>query len=230
MGGSLIYRFLWLVLNLGRRLGLLRWRVEGLEHLPASGGLVVISNHVHWLDILVQGTVMPWKRRAKWVGKAELFEKPLSRAFMTVMQVIPIRRGQRDMSALDSAVDVIRGGALVIIYPEGHRSHTGILQKGKPGALVLAAESGRPLLPMAITGTEHGFGGLFRRQEIVVRIGESFAPPTLDGEEVTLRTMSRFTTDMMLTIALLLPERFRGHYSAKSLAAPPELLPEHDRH
>lgn len=219
MLGTIFYVSLWLGLNLLRMLGLLRWRVEGLEHIPLNGGAVLVSNHVHWLDIPVHGVLMPLGRKPRWVAKAELLDSLFGRLFLRTY-MIPIRRGKRDVDALDAAVESLRAGNLVLIYPEGTRSGTGVLQKGKPGALVLAAKSGRPLVPLAVTGTELGLRGVMRFHPIVVRFGPPFPAPDLAGGNPSLRSLALHTSAMMRQIAALLPEEQRGPYGLLAEAAP----------
>jgi 1-acyl-sn-glycerol-3-phosphate acyltransferase len=213
MLGTIFYTVLWVLLNGLRAVGLLRWRVEGREYLPPSGGAVLVSNHVHWLDIPVHGTVLPYRGRPYWIAKAELLDSLFGRLLLR-RHMIPIRRGQRDTAALDVAVAELRRGQRILIYPEGHRSRTGVLQKGKTGALALAVQSGAPLVPMAITGTEHGLKGVLRRQPILVRFGPPFLPPPdAASDDVSLRAMARYTNDMMGHIAALLPPEQRGPYA-----------------
>jgi 1-acyl-sn-glycerol-3-phosphate acyltransferase len=211
MLGWLFYTFLWITLNGMRAVGWLRWRVEGLENLP-PGGAVLISNHIHWLDIPVHGTLLPFGRRPMWIAKAELLETWFGRALLK-RNMIPIRRGQRDVGALDVGVQALKDGRLVLIYPEGTRSRTGILQKGKPGALILAARSGRPLVPMAVVGTESGARGSLSRRPVVLRIGKPFDAPLAPDAEHALRALSAHTTDMMRHVAALLPPDQRGLYA-----------------
>src|SRR5688500_16980387 len=123
MFGWLCYGILWSILR-ALRLVPFRWKVEGLENLPPrdAGGMVIAMNHIHWMDIPVSGASLPLRYRLSWLAKSELFRNPLLGWWFRQMKVIPINRGKRDVAALETAVAALRDGAVLLIYPEGHRS------------------------------------------------------------------------------------------------------------
>jgi 1-acyl-sn-glycerol-3-phosphate acyltransferase len=214
MLGAIMYGFIYGLIHFLRLIGLWRWRVEGLEQLPPRemGGMIIAMNHVHWLDILAIGGMLPFRYRLSWLAKSELFKNQLVAWWLTEMQVIAIKRGKRDLAALDTAVDALKGGAVLLVYPEGHRSRTGVLQPGRGGAIRVSMQSGTPIVPVAISGTEHGLLGSFTRKPVVVRIGKPFTiSPTPDGK-IPPDMMDQLTTDMMSRIASMLPEPMRGPY------------------
>jgi 1-acyl-sn-glycerol-3-phosphate acyltransferase len=140
-------------------------------------------NHIHWLDIPVIGGMLPFRYRLSWLAKIELFAHPIAGWFFRQMNVIPIKRGRRDLAALDAAADALRAGAVLLIFPEGHRSRDGVLQPGRGGVVRLAMQAGVPIVPVAIIGSEHGVAGAFRREQVRLRIGQPYIiAPTSDGK------------------------------------------------
>ena len=221
MLGAIMYGIIWGLLRVLRAVRIFRWSVEGLEHLPPrdSGGMIIAMNHIHWMDIPVIGGMLPFSHRLSWLAKVEIFQHPVAGWFFRQMQVIPIRRGKRDLAALDAAVEGLRGGAVLLIFPEGHRSRNGILLPGRGGAVRLAVQSGVPIVPVAVVGTEHGLGGSFRRRPVHLRIGEPYTiPPTPDGK-IPPELMEQLTGDMMQRIATMLPAERRGPYALPAPAA-----------
>ncbi len=214
MFGWICYSFLWSILQV-LRLFPFRWKIEGLENLPPrkSGGMIIAMNHIHWMDIPVIGGSLPLSYRLSWLAKSELFRNPLVGWWFRQMSVIPINRGKRDLAALEAAVTALRGGAVLLIYPEGHRSRNGVLLPGRGGAVRLAMQSGMPIVPVAIIGTEHGLKGSLARKPVTLRIGAPYTvAPTPDGK-IPPDLMEQLTNEMMLRIAALLPPERRGPYA-----------------
>ncbi len=215
MTGKIIYFIAHIFIYIMRKIGWWRWHVAGLEHLPPRDqtGLILVMNHIHWIDIPVVGALLPFAYRLSWLGKAELFAKPIWRWFFRTMQVIPIKRGRGDLAALETATEALQQGAILLIFPEGHRSRTGLLQKGRGGAVRLAMRAQVPLVPVAVTGTQGGLGDTLRRTPVTLRIGTPYCvAPTPDGK-IPPELMERLTTDMMLRIAALLPTEYHGIYA-----------------
>lgn len=222
MFGDLMYGLLYGLIHAFRLVGWWRWRAEGMERLPPreQGGMILAMNHIHWVDIPVIGAMVPFRYRLSWLAKAEIFEPPLAGWFFSTMRVIPIRRGKRDLAALDLAVEALRNGAVLLVFPEGHRSRNGVLQPGRGGAVRLAMQAGVPIVPVAVVGTEHGLGGVLRREPVRLTVGEPYTvPPTPDGK-IPPALMDQLTSEMMQRIAALLPPEQRGPYA---LPAPAEL-------
>ncbi len=132
---------------------LFRVRVEGAEHVPSEGAAILASNHVSFCDSIFLPMVL--KRRITFVAKAEYFEDPKTAWFFRAVGQIPIQRsgGSASERALASAREVLNGGQLFGIYPEGTRSPDGRLYRGKTGVARLALQTNTPILPVAMIGT-----------------------------------------------------------------------------
>lgn len=131
-----------------------RVRVEGIEHIPDEGPAILASNHVSFCDSIFLPLVL--RRRITFVAKAEYFDDPKTAWFFRAVGQIPIKRtgGSASMAALDSAAEVLEGGHLFGIYPEGTRSPDGRLYKGKTGVARLALRCRVPVLAVAMIGTK----------------------------------------------------------------------------
>jgi 1-acyl-sn-glycerol-3-phosphate acyltransferase len=133
--------------------GLFKVKPEGKQRVPARGACILASNHLSFSDSIFLPLIL--RRRITFVAKAEYFDDPKTAWFFRAVGQIPIRRGGGSASqrALDSAMDVLRGGGLFGIYPEGTRSPDGKLYKGHTGVARLALQSGVPVIAVAMVGT-----------------------------------------------------------------------------
>ena len=200
--------------TVGRLIGL---RIIDLAAVPDEGALLVTSNHLSNADPLILEAVFP--RPLFFMGKAELFRNPLFRWVLKKFGGFPVARGTPDRSALRHAQAVLKQGIAVGIYPEGGRSKTGALVPGFSGAGLLALQSGAPVLPVAIYGTEffpvNGEWPPRRTAEspqgVTIRFGQPYRiPGRIDGVRVTPEEATRL---IMVRIAELLPEQYRGVYT-----------------
>jgi len=197
--------------------GLLRiiCKVDGkqIEKVPAHGPLILITNHVNFLEIpVIHCRLRP--RRVIGLAKAEAWENPVLRWLFDQWEAIPIRRGESDIGALRQALDALKRGEILGLAPEGTRSGHGRLQRGHTGIVTIALRSGAPLLPFVFYGGEAFRQNVrrLRRTPFHIVVGEPF---TLDaGEERMDRDVrQRITDEVMYRLAALLPPAYRGRYA-----------------
>ncbi len=131
-----------------------RVRVEGREHVPDRGPVILAANHRSFLDSIFIPLVVP--RRVTFVAKAEYFDDPKSAWFFRAVGQIPIRRegGSASEGALIAAADVLTRGGVFGIYPEGTRTRDGNLHRGHTGVARLALRTGAPVVPIGLSGTD----------------------------------------------------------------------------
>jgi 1-acyl-sn-glycerol-3-phosphate acyltransferase len=155
-----------------------RLQRSGREHARISGGLIVASNHRSFLDPFVIGALLPWRRRIQFVAKVELFEKAWIGWLLSRLGAFPIRRGQSDETAMETARLIIERGGTVIMFPEGTRHRTGSLGRPRRGVGRLALETGAPVLPVAVQGSEEvRRGWRIRPRKVKLRAGTPLTFP-----------------------------------------------------
>jgi 1-acyl-sn-glycerol-3-phosphate acyltransferase len=184
-----------------------------LNQVPQQGPLLLVANHINFLDAPVVYTQLQPRPVTGFV-KAETWENPVMGLLFNVWGGIPIRRGEPDLAALEMALEALRQGKIVAVAPEGTRSGDGRLQRGYPGIVVLAMRSKAPLLPIAYYGGESFRDNLsrLRRTDFHITVGRLF---TLDihGQKVSRPLRQAITDEIMYQIAALLPEEYRGEYA-----------------
>jgi 1-acyl-sn-glycerol-3-phosphate acyltransferase len=208
---------------------LLGLRIVNLEVVPKEGSLLVTSNHLSNADPLILEAVFP--RPLFFMGKAELFQNWFFRWVLKKFGGFPVARGTPDLAALRHARTVLAHGIAVGVYPEGGRSKTGALVTGFPGAGLIALQARAPVLPVAIYGTEFfPVNGEWppRRtprspRGVTIEFGQPYLiPDRVDGLRVTPEEATRL---IMVRIAELLPEQYRGVYAADVNPDQPRDLP-----
>jgi 1-acyl-sn-glycerol-3-phosphate acyltransferase len=196
-----------------------RVRVEGLEHVPGDGPAILVSNHVSFSDSIFLPLVL--KRRVTFVAKAEYFEDPKTAWFFRAVGQIPIKRegGNASERALASARDVLNGGQLFGIYPEGTRSPDGRLYRGKTGVARLALQTGVPVLPVAMIGTREAqpIGqvkpNLF--MPITVRIGAPLRFDHLADRQSDPLVLRQITDSIMFDLRSLSGQEYVDRYAKR---------------
>lgn len=184
-----------------------------LAKVPAQGPLIVVANHVNFLDVpLVYTHLEP--RRIVAFAKAEAWENPILRFLADLWKPIPLRRGEVDRTALRQALGMLEAGRIFILSPEGTRSGDGRLQRGNPGVILLALRSGAPVLPLVHYGGELFWRNLarLRRTDFRLVVGQPFYLEA-GGIKVTRQVRRQMTDEIMYQMAALLPPDHRGVYS-----------------
>jgi glycerol-3-phosphate dehydrogenase (NAD(P)+) len=172
----------------------LRLARTGREYGRVSGGLIVAANHRSFLDPFAIGAALPWRRPMNYVAKVELFERRWQGWLLSRLGAFPIRRGESDELAMTTARLAIERGGTVCIFPEGTRIRRGTLAAPKRGVGRLALQTGAPVVPTAVFGSEQvRRGWRIRPRQVRVRLGKAMTFPTVDepspplAESVTAR-------------------------------------------
>jgi glycerol-3-phosphate dehydrogenase (NAD(P)+) len=155
-----------------------RYARTGREHARLKGGLIVASNHRSFIDPFAVGGCLPWRRPMNYVAKVELFERRWQGWILSRLGAFPIRRGESDEESMETARRVVERGGAVCIFPEGTRIRRGTLAHPKRGVGRLALQTGAPVLPTAVLGTEDvRRGWRIRPRKIKVRLGRAMTFP-----------------------------------------------------
>jgi len=208
-GNALIYK---LMRAISRALftALTKCTVTGLENLPPGGPLLIVSNHLHWLDPPLVMAFLPYRAAVLAAAK---YRRSIRGLVLRACGAIFVNRGEVDRVALRKSLAILRAGGVLGIAPEGTRSPTGGLQQGKKGAAYLAYRTDATLLPVVVWGVENVFPSLrrFRRASVGVAIGAPFKLPPVSGKPSSQDLVP--ATDLIMSkIAALLPARYRGVY------------------
>ena len=193
-----------------------KFHLRGISNVPASGPILIVSNHVGAVDPAIIGA---WTPRPVWfMAKAELFKGSWT-WLMRGYHAFPVVRHSADRTALRRAFELLKQGSAVVLFPEGHRSETGRLLRAEPGAGFVARRSGAPLVPIAITGTQNVIGRhkvIPQRAEVVMTFGQAFTLPerNRDGNPMDHQQSSDY---LMTKIAQLLPLENQGEYASSPM-------------
>lgn len=191
-----------------------RARIEGVEHLPRSGAFIVAANHCSNLDPLMMGwaTGNQVGRVVHFMAKIEMRRWPIVGWLATQSGVYFVRRGEGDRAAQRFSLEALAAGKPIAIFPEGTRSRDGRLKPGKPGAAFLAVRSGAPIVPAAVSGTQHIFPGRSRwprPSRVVIRFGVPFTLDHVPAGRLDREALAAGTERVMAAIEALLPPEQR---------------------
>lgn len=175
--------------------GLYRLRARGLEHLP-EGGFVLAANHTSNFDPWPLGIPLLPNRQLRFMAKAELFN-PLLAPILRAGGAFKVRRGEGDVEAMRTAVELVRDGEIVVMFPEGTRQTKGLVKKhtARPhtGAARIALAADAPLVPAAISGTDR----LLRLGALRVAYGPPLDLSDLEGQDQ--KTAAKVATERLMT-------------------------------
>jgi 1-acyl-sn-glycerol-3-phosphate acyltransferase len=183
------------------------------EKVPPRGPLIIYTNHVNLLEIPILFTRLQ-PRIMHGMILAERWNIPVLKWMLEATHTIPLHRGEADIDAIRRGLQVLKQGEILVISPEGTRSHDGKLQRAHPGVVLLALHSQAPLLPVAYYGAEnykHNLSHL-KRTDFHLKVGR---PCHLDMHlpKVTRLVRQRIMDEMMIELAHLLPLKYRGYYA-----------------
>jgi 1-acyl-sn-glycerol-3-phosphate acyltransferase len=184
-----------------------------LAKVPARGPLILITNHVHMAEIpTLFLRLLP--RPVTGMLLASRWDNPLFRWMLNSFQILPLKRGEADLAGLRRGLEMLKKGYIVIIDPEGTRSHTGILQQGRAGAVLMALHSGAPLIPVVHYGSENYKENLrrLRRTDFHFVVGPTFRIKPQTAAELHANREA-IVAEVMAQMAILLPPQYRGAYA-----------------
>lgn len=194
-----------------------RLRVEGWEHIPQHGPLLVVINHISALEVFALGAtiakhgIVPGVH-LRAVAKQELFGHPVLAWFARGVGMFPIDRERMDMAAMRTILQVLEQGNVLALAPEGTRSPTGRLQAFQPGVAKIVVTRRIPILPAGVTGPERALpiGAKFPHPvPITLRFGPVFELSEFYDQPTTPAEMDRASWVMRDHVARLLPEWMR---------------------
>jgi 1-acyl-sn-glycerol-3-phosphate acyltransferase len=181
----------WPVMHLVYRL-----RATGLENLPSEGGFVLAANHTSNFDPWPLGIPLWPRRQLRFMAKSELFN-PVLAPILNAGGAFKVRRGEGDVEAMRTAVELVRQGEVVVMFPEGTRKSKGLRKKhvarAHTGAARIALSAPAPLVPAAIAGTDH----LLRLGPLRVAFGPPLDLGDLEGVE--LKRAAQTATERLMT-------------------------------
>jgi len=150
-------------------------RVSGLEHLPMPP-FIVAANHISLFDPPVLGAVIPYE--GAFMAKVELFQKPILAPLIRSLNAFPVKRGLPDREAIDRALETLRVGRALMLFPEGTRDKSGgPVRPAKLGVGLFAVSTGLPVVPAYIDGTNRFRSALLRRPPFSITFDAPFLPP-----------------------------------------------------
>ncbi len=156
-----------------------RMQRTGTEHLPRRGPLLLAANHRSFLDPFVIGTLV--RRPVYYMAKRELFERRLTAWLLNGLGAFPVDRGAGDAEAMDTARAILARGDCVVLFPEGTRVRPGPLGAPRRGVGRLALQTGAPVAPVAVIGTEDvRRGWRIRPRKVRIRVGPALLFPTME--------------------------------------------------
>ena len=206
------YRFVWIVASALFN-AVCRVEAYGQSNVPEKGPLIMASNHLHFFDPPLVLAAMPYREVTVMAAEKWAETWPVNWLLKSIGAIF-VHRGEVDREALNKCLAVLERDGILGLAPEGTRSRTGTMQRGKPGIAYLAIKAEVPILPLGISGPNQIFSEWkrLRRPRIVVRIDEPFTLQSLHGRRKGEQLQAR-SDEVMRRIAALVDEDLRGVYS-----------------
>ncbi len=209
---------------------LYRIRPEGLENVPRKGPAIIAANHLSFLDSFFIPLVVK-RRKVTYLAKADYFKSWKTSWFFKGAGQISCERGggSKSEQSLQIALEVLRGGKLLGIYPEGTRSPDGRLYRGRTGVARLALTAGVPVIPCGLVGTdivmskEAKFPKVTGRPEVRVRFGRPLDFARLQDRQADRLVLRSITDEIVYEIMLLSGQEYVDEYASRTATVP---LPE----
>lgn len=188
-----------------------------LPLVPESGPLILVANHINFLDVPVLATHLG-RRPVTAFAKSETWNNPIIGSLFTMWGAIPIRRGEPDLKAFRLGEKALASGKILAIAPEGTRSKHGSLQRGYAGVVLMAQRTSAPLLPLVYYGNEDFSQNLkrLRRTNFNIVVGRVFHLRL--PERISSEVRQEAADEIMYQLAALLPPAYRGYYADLSQA------------
>lgn len=185
--------------------GLLRWllhiRFEGRENLPKGGPVILCTNHRSNFDPVLLGAVL--QRDLFFMAKASLFRVPVLSGLIRALGAFPVERGVGDLRAIERAMDIVRGGNVLAMFPEGHRRReAGPPQRFRSGAALVALRTGAPVVPAAVVC--RGRMRFFNAK--TVRVGRPMTPAELGLTDGSHESLQRASEKIRAAVVALLEQ------------------------
>jgi len=186
---------------------------EQFGRIPARGPLLLIANHINFLEVPLMGSHLP-PRPFSGLSKEESWNNPIKSFLFNMWDAIPVKRGEADRAALRGVLEALEAGKIVGVAPEGTRSYHGGLQIGHPGIVLMALRSGAPVQPIGLFGQEVFWSNLKRlkRTDVFIELGNPFHLDT-HGEQLSREVREQMTREIMYQLASVLPPQNRGIYA-----------------
>jgi 1-acyl-sn-glycerol-3-phosphate acyltransferase len=194
----------------------LRITLEGGEHLPRTGGAVLASNHISYLDFIFCGfAAQPAKRLVRFMAKQEVFANRISGPLMRGMHHIPVDR-DAGLASYKAALAALKAGEVVGVFPEATISTSFVPKEFKNGAVRLAAAAGVPLVPMALWGTQRMWTKGRKRTltkrhlPVTILVGEPMRPARRDDHGAVTAELRSRVTDLVGRLQREYPDKPAG--------------------
>jgi len=193
-----------------------RVETNELEQIPTEGPLLLITNHINFLEGPIVYTDLQHRQSRYLTGfaKIEFWDNPFTAFLFETWDTIPLKRGEADLGAIKEAVARIKDGAIFAMAPEGTRSHDAKMLRAHSGIAMLGYMSGAPIIPFAGYGHENYASDWkhLHRPTYRVKLGKPFR---LDagGKRIKGDMRQEMADEIMYQLAALLPEKYRGEYA-----------------